>query len=115
MHEKLGLTAVGPERWEPLPGYPGLEQVPLSGHLDEAARTGRRVRLVRFAPGARTSETLVHDYFEETYLVEGELALSEDASARITAPAFVFRPPGTPHGPFVSGSGCVMIEIQYYA
>ena len=52
-------------------GFPGLEQVLLSGALDKVNRTGRRTRLVRFQPGGATTDTLVHEYFEETYLVSG--------------------------------------------
>ena len=49
------------EGWEVPPGYPaGIEQKILSGGLDEQQRKGSRTRLLRFSPGARTTEQFVH-------------------------------------------------------
>jgi len=31
------------------------------------------------------------------------------------SPAYSIRPPGTPHGPFTSHHGCLLLEIQYFA
>ena len=57
-------------------GYPaGIEQKILAGGLDEAAGRGNRSRLLRFAPGAFTTEPFVHDYWEEVYLLSGDLAV----------------------------------------
>ena len=118
----IGMKAIGEDDWTPLPGFDGLTQVVLSGRLDEQAKTGRRTRLVRFAPGVSTQGTLVHDYYEEVYLVEGVLSpatqVAGDVAGEVApaaAPAFVFRPPGTPHGPFLSEGGCVLLEVHYYA
>ena len=43
--------------WETIPGYPaGIQQKILSGKLDEPARAGIRTRLLRFEPGAFTTQ-----------------------------------------------------------
>jgi len=100
--------------WQALPGFPaGLDIKILADDLDEVGKTGARTRLVRFAPGAATQAPLVHDYWEEVFLLSGSLAADDDALAA-AAPSYACRPPGTPHGPFRSTSGCVMLEVQYY-
>ena len=107
------------EGWEPAPGAgPGIEQKLLSGALDEANRAGARTRLIRFRPGAFNEDVFVHDYWEEVYLIEGELIVGHDNGAGgelYRPPAYACRPPGTPHGPFKSDTGCLFFEIQYYA
>lgn len=114
MDPLLGMKSIRTEDWTALPGFAGLEQVVLAGSLDETNRKGHRTRLVRFAPGVRTTTTLVHEYHEEAYLVSGSLQVVGKPETRITAPAFVHRPPGTNHGPFESVDGCVMAEIHYF-
>jgi hypothetical protein len=98
--------------WEPVPGAaPGVEQKMLSGALDEGAHIGVRTRLIRFRPGAHVDKQFVHDYWEEVYLIDG--ALDVDGVV-YRPPAYACRPPGTPHGPFKSETGCLFFEIQYY-
>lgn len=111
------LAPISGMTWSALPGFSGLEVLTLSSNFDEAAKTGRRTRLVRLAPGVETKEPLVHDYFEETVLISGDLhGIREAASfGSFSEQAYVFRPPGTPHGPIRSEGGCVMLEVQYYA
>lgn len=100
--------------WQALPGFAGLEVKVLSNDLDEAAKTGGRTRLVRFAAGAATTRTLVHDYWEEIYMLSGDLRPIGQAERPAAAPAYACRPPSTPHGPFLSEAGCVLLEMQYY-
>lgn len=105
--------------WAPPPGYPaGIEQKALSGELDEVGKQGFRTRLLRFRPGVYTTKPFVHDYWEEVYLVEGDLIVGNDANGTggtAFAPhTYACRPPGTPHGPFKSASGCVLLELHYY-
>jgi hypothetical protein len=65
--------------WETLAGYPaGIQQKILSGSLNEIAKSGRRSRLLRFAPGVYTTAPFVHDYWEEVYLVSGDLTVGSD-------------------------------------
>ena len=80
--------------WETPSGYPkGIEQKILSGALDETNRRGTRTRLLRFAPGVFTTKPFVHDYWEEVFLVSGDLIVGNDAQG--TA-ANHFRPTPMP-------------------
>lgn len=105
--------------WEVPPGYPpGIEQKILSGALDEAGKRGSRTRLLRFAPGVFTTAPFVHDYWEEVYLMSGDLTVGNDDQGNGGTPfrpnTYACRPPGAPHGPFRSEGGCVLLEIHYY-
>jgi quercetin dioxygenase-like cupin family protein len=105
--------------WETPPGYPaGIEQKILAGTLDEATKTGSRTRLLRFQPGVYTTDPFVHDYWEEVYLVEGDLTVGNDARGaggeNYQAGTYACRPPGAVHGPFKSNGGCVLLESHYY-
>ena len=103
--------------WEVPAGYPdGIEQKVLSGGLDEQGKKGARTRLLRFRPGARTSEQFVHDYWEEVFLVSGDLTVGSSGGERetFTAHTYACRPPGVFHGPFESTGGCLLLESHYY-
>ena len=105
--------------WEKLPGYPdGIEQQILSGFLDEENRRGFRTRHLRFAPGVYTTEPFVHEYWEEVYLVSGDLIVGNDRNGRggkaFHPHTYACRPPGTRHGPFKSERGCLLLELHYY-
>jgi hypothetical protein len=110
----LEMVDVGlDDGWQPMAGLPGIECKPLVDSLDETARTGTRTRLVRFAPNAFTTGQFTHTYWEEFFLLSGDF---EDLARgqRHRAHVYSCRPPGTPHGPFRSHSGCVIFEVQYY-
>lgn len=105
--------------WAIPPGYPdGIEQKILAGGLDEAGRRGTRTRLLRFAPGVFTTEPFVHEYWEEVYLISGDLTVGNDARGdggeSFLAHTYACRPPGAPHGPFKSEAGCLLLEIHYF-
>ena len=105
------------EGWEVPAGYPrAIEQKTLSGGLDEEHRKGARTRLLRFHPGARTSGQFVHDYWEEVFLVSGDLIVGSPDGPRetFTAHTYACRPPGVLHGPFESTGGCLLFESHYY-
>lgn len=106
--------------WETPSGYPtGIEQKILAGSLDEAKKTGSRTRLLRFQPGVYTTEPFVHDYWEEVYLVEGDLTVGSDTHGQggenFASGTYACRPPGAVHGPFKSNGGCLLLESHYYA
>ncbi|SHI98015.1 hypothetical protein SAMN02745194_01478 [Roseomonas rosea] len=105
--------------WEVPKGYPaGIEQKILAGKLDEENKRGHRTRLLRFQPGEFTTAPFVHDYWEEVWLVSGDLIVGNDAQGNggesFDKAAYACRPPGAYHGPFKSVTGCTLLEIHYY-
>lgn len=102
--------------WEPVAGSPtagaggpGVTQKVLS--RDE--QTGDITRLLRFAPGTETTGTIAHDFWEEVWILEGELV---DLGKRqtYTAGMYACRPPGMLHGPYRVPEGCMTLEFRYY-
>ena len=86
--------------WQSPPGYPaGIEQKILAGELDEDRKAGNRTRLLRFKPGAYTTRPFVHDYWEEVYLVSGDLVVGSDRNGtggtKFGPNTYACRPPGT--------------------
>ncbi len=105
--------------WAVPNGYPqGIKQKVLAGTLDEVGKTGNRTRLLRFEPGTFTTKPFVHDYWEEVYVLSGDLIVGNDAQGNggtAFAPnTYACRPPGVHHGPFKSVGGCLLLEIHYY-
>jgi hypothetical protein len=81
--------------------------------LAEDAETGDYTRLLRFDPGVDTSRqgTRVHDYWEEVFILEGELTDLRLGSS-FTAGMYACRPPGMPHGPWRTETGALMLEFR---
>lgn len=107
------------EGWNTPPGYKkGFWQKILASDLDEVRKSGSRSRLLKIDPGSFSEEPFVHDYWEEVYIVEGDLIVGSDTNGRggqkFTAPGFACRPPGVFHGPFTSENGCLLFELHYY-
>jgi hypothetical protein len=107
------------EGWQTLPGYPaGIKQKIIGGGLDEKARRGNRTRLLRFAAGSHTTRPFVHDYWEEVFLISGDLIVGNDEAGRggekFEGYTYAVRPPGVVHGPFRSENGCLLLEIHFY-
>lgn len=105
--------------WEVPAGYPsGIQQKIISGGLDEVNKRGSRTRLLRFDPGVYTTQPFVHDYWEEVFLVQGDLTVGNDEQGKggTGFPPFTYacRPPGAYHGPFRSDKGCILLEMHYY-
>jgi hypothetical protein len=100
--------------WETIPDTQGLTTKLLSGDFDEPAKRGFRTRYVKFEPGGETFMPYTHIYWEEAFIIDGELTTKADGKT-LSAPAYVIRPPGTPHGPLISRTGCLLLEIQYFA
>jgi len=98
--------------WENIPGYPeGIKQKVLSGHLDKKNKRGIRTRLLRFEPGAFTTEPFEHEYWEEVFQVSGTLTTVNETFGPMT---YACRPPHIKHGPFSSKEGCLLLEIHYF-
>jgi hypothetical protein len=107
------------EGWEVPPGYPaGIQQKILSGALDEAGKRGSRSRLLRFEPGVFTTAPFVHEYWEEVFLVSGDLTVGNDEHGKggeaFKPFTYACRPPGAVHGPFKSEGGCILFELHYF-
>jgi hypothetical protein len=105
--------------WETPAGYPeGIKQQILAGFLDEKNKRGFRTRHLRFDPGVYTTTPFVHDYWEEVYLVSGDLTVGSDergnGGKKFLPNTYACRPPGTPHGPFKSDGGCLLLEVHLY-
>ena len=101
--------------WEPVTGSaqmgaggPGVTQKILS--RDEK---GNITRLLRFEPGVETKETITHDFWEEVWILEGEL-VDLGKKQTFTAGMYACRPPGMPHGPYRITQPTMTLEIRYY-
>jgi hypothetical protein len=93
--------------WRPAPGFPpGVWEQVISGGDDEGVTT----RLLRFEPGSGNDRVVTHDFWEEIYIVSGTL---ECGGRPYPAGSVAVRPPGMPHGPFRSTTGCVSFEVRY--
>lgn len=117
-HKEFHTLALN-EGWENLPGYPaGIQQKIIAGSLDETRKRGNRTRLLRFAPGVHTTKPFVHDYWEEVFLVSGDLVVGNDehgnGGEKFEGPTYAVRPPGAYHGPFKSERGCLLLETHFY-
>jgi hypothetical protein len=82
--------------------------------LAEDPETGAYTGLQRYDPGVDTSPLGVrtHDYWEEVYLLEGDLT-DLNLGQTFTAGMYACRPPGMPHGPWRTERGATMLEIRY--
>ncbi len=98
-------------QWTPIPGVEGLSEIILSKDPD----TGDYTRLLKFEPGTDTSPMGLqrHDFWEEVWIVDGSIHdLGLDKTFR--KGMYACRPPGMPHGPWISKEGCITFEVRYY-
>lgn len=96
--------------WRPVEGDTlGIKEKILSVDPNTKSYT----RLLKFTPGIRTSETLVHDFWEEVFILEGEL-IDLKKNQTFCQGFYACRPPGMTHGPYSIPRGCVTFEIRYY-
>ena len=90
----------------------------MAGSLDEAGKRGNRTRLLRINPGVFTTKPFIHEYWEEVYIVSGDLIVGNDENGqkgeRFPANTYACRPPGVWHGPFKSETGCILLESHYF-
>ncbi|WP_328998592.1 cupin domain-containing protein [Kribbella sp. NBC_00709] len=108
MKEQKEFFATGSLDWTDAGG--GIAEKVLSADSD-----GTLTRLARWAPGTTSGADVIrHEYVEEVYLLEGELTdLTLEQTFR--PGDYACRPPGMPHGPYVTETGCTMLEIRYSA
>jgi hypothetical protein len=102
--------AVDQVPWRVDASAPAVTERVLSQGEDSATLT----RIARWAPGTDTSAVGVirHDYYEEVYLLDGELH-DLTLGRTFTAGHYASRPPAMPHGPYRTETGCTMLEIRY--
>ncbi len=105
--------------WKVPDGYPeGIEELILAGGLNEEAGTGSQTRLLRIKAGVYTTEPFVHDYWEEVYVISGDLTMGSDQQGEggesFGPNSYACRPPHNPHGPFKTEGGCMLYEIHYF-
>ena len=101
--------------WEPVHGSAGagaggagVTQKILACDPD----TGDVTRLLRFDAGVETSETIAHDFWEEVWILEGEM-IDLGKGQTFTAGMYACRPPGMVHGPYRVPRGCMTLEMRY--
>ena len=101
--------------WEPVAASPaggaggsGVQQKILSRDPE----TGDVTRLLKFAAGVKTTETITHDFWEEVWILEGEL-VDLGKGQTFSAGMYACRPPGMVHGPYRVPRGCMTLEIRY--
>ncbi len=107
------------EGWETPKGYPsGIKQKILAGTLDMENKCGGHTRLLSFEPGTYTTEPFEHDYWEEVYVISGDMWVGSDVNGeggeKFVANTYCCRQPHVPHGPFRTENGGLLIEQHYY-
>jgi ChrR Cupin-like domain len=105
--------------WQNPPGYPkGIQLKVLAGNIDREKKFGGYTRLLRFMPGAFTTEPFKHDHWEEVYVLQGDLIVNSNPDGTggqtFLQGTYCCRPPGIYHGPFRSETGCLLLETHYY-
>ena len=113
----LEFVQIDEKGWSVPEGYPPtITQKLLVDDLDPAAKTGQRSLLMRFAPGAATTEPFAHAECEEVFIYEGDLIVGSDPNDAVQfhAPAYACRPGNVWHGPFRSERGCLMFVHFHY-
>lgn len=106
-HEFFAVDEVA---WRADAQAPTITERVLSRGDDERTLT----RIARWAPGTDTTAAGVirHDYYEEVLLLDGDLHdLTLDRT--FTSGHYASRPPGMPHGPYRTETGCTMFEVRY--
>ncbi len=115
---KPELEFFSPDRlpWQPVAGSPtagvggqGVQEKILA----RDASSGDVTRLLRFDAGVETKETITHDFWEEVWILEGEL-IDLGKKQTFTPGMYACRPPGMVHGPYRVPRGCTTLEIRYF-
>lgn len=108
--ELFDVDLLGWRTWKPVEGCPeGVYEKILS--FDE--ETGAYTRLLKYEPGAETNEVLQHDFYEEVYVIKGDLT-DKRLGKTFTEGMYAVRQPGMKHGPYKSQKGFLTIEIRHY-
>ena len=115
------MFSIWPKGWHGAAGLSGRHSRRRSSPASLTRRTNAAIAraLSRFAPGTYTTEPFVHDYWEEVFLVAGDLIVGNDRQGnggeKFQNYTYAVRPPGVYHGPFKSDLGCLLLETHYFA
>ena len=86
------------------------------GHYEKVLTQGADrmfvTRLMKVDPGCASTETFIHDFWEEVWILEGAL-IDLGKRQTFTAGMYACRPPGMVHGPYRVEGGCTTLEIRY--
>ncbi len=99
-----------PIEWQEIEGSGGMIHEKI---LSLDPDTGDYTRVLEFKPGTRTTETLVHEFWEEVWIISGSL-YDIAKEQHFAAGTYACRPPGMLHGPYDIPDGCMTFEIRYY-
>jgi hypothetical protein len=82
--------------------------------LAEDSTAGEYTGLIRYEPAVDTSPLGIraHPYWEEVYVLEGDLT-DLSLGTTFTTGMYACRPPYMPHGPWRTDSGVLMLEFRY--
>ena len=73
-----------------------------------------RTRLLRLEAGCRTPEANAHPYWEELYLIEGDLVSIDAAEEQVhTVHGYASWARGNMHGPLRTDGGCLFLEFNW--
>jgi hypothetical protein len=81
--------------------------------LSHDAASGDVTRLLRFDAGVETPDTIAHDFWEEVWILDGEM-VDVGKGQTFSAGMYACRPPGMVHGPYRVPRGCMMLEMRYH-
>ncbi len=96
-------------QWTPDPGLGHLGVVEKILSIDEH---GNKTRLLKWPVCTTPGSTLVHTFWEETYILEGSLYDHLNEKHYLKG-YYACRPPGMKHGPFTTETGALLIEMHY--
>ncbi len=88
-------------------GALGISIKILGNTLDTLNKRGCQTRLLRLDPSTTTPEVHAHYYWEEIYMLEGEMTLTGGTDGKKTVGPnwYAARKPGVTHGPVSSETG----------
>jgi hypothetical protein len=108
------------EFFDPMAGENGFEWRSPEGYPEGVyemvlyeADDGSHSRFLRLDPGTETEGVLTHEFYEEAYILHGEL-VDRTLETSFTAGMYARRTPGMEHGPYRSPNGCLTFEVRYY-
>jgi hypothetical protein len=94
--------------WAPFPEGPeGMWERILA--RDE--QSGSYTRLIKADPQLVVDEVRCHDFWEESWILEGTF---EEGGTVYGPGTYVCNPPGYKHGPYTSATGWLALEWVYY-